>query len=398
MGLFRATLPESPSSRAVRPVPRARRLSLRAAVAPASFVAWALALSGGLADGAASAASASDVASNFKVERVADGVYAVIRQDPPGMMCDGNCAFIVNDEDVVVVDAPESSREVLAAIRRVTRKPVRTVINTHWHDDHIIGNQVYRDAFPGCQFIAHEATREYLPVRGLEARKQMLEGAPQGVAYLKGLLTKGTESDGTPLDREERESMESDIRLVEHYLEVVPKAEIVLPTRVVRDSLTLRRGRRIIRILYLGRAHTSGDLVVYLPQERVVMSGDIVVWPIPLVGSDQSHVGDWSATLEALRALKPRVLVPGHGPVLRDDSYPALLTRLFASVKRQTEAAVAEGRTLEETRARVDLSEFRERLAGRSRVRRNLFDMYVQGPAVASAYHDAGGDSLRSAP
>ena len=345
--------------------------------------------------GGARAASDSDVAANFKVERVADGVYAVIRKDPPGMMCDGNSAFIVNDEDVVVVDAPEASRQVLAAIRKVTRKPVRYVVNTHWHDDHIIGNQVYRDAFPDAQFIAHEATREYLPVLGLEARKRMMEGAPQGVAYLQGLLHQGKGSDGKPLSREERESMTSDVRLVEHYLEVVPKTEIVLPTVTVRDSMSLQCGRRRIEIVHLGRGHTSGDLVVHLPRERVVMSGDLVVWPIPLVGSDQSHVGDWSATLDVLRGLRARVLVPGHGPVQRDDSYVALLSRLYASVKRQTEAAVAQGHTLEETRGRVDLSEFREKLVGLSPVRRNLFGMYVEGPAVASAYRDATADSLR---
>lgn len=370
--------------------------SLLPALVARSALACVLALAGLLAFAFCPHFAVADyVASNFRVDRVADGVYAVIRKDPPGMMCDGNSAFIVNDSDVVVVDAPEASREILAAIRKVTTKPVRYVINTHWHDDHIIGNQVYRDAFPGVTFIAHEAVRDYLPVKGLEARKQMLAFAPQGTRELQGVLDKGAWPNGTPLIDEERESIRSDIALVNHYMEVVPKAEIVLPTQTVHDTLTLHCGHRDIRLLYLGRGHTSGDLVVYLPRERVVMSGDLVVWPIPLVGGDQSHVRDWSATLDRLRSLHARVLVPGHGPVQKDDSYVALLAELFASVQRQTERAMTSAGTLDEVRKGVDLSKFRDRLAGRSPVRRNLFSMYVQGPAVASAFADAKADTTR---
>jgi glyoxylase-like metal-dependent hydrolase (beta-lactamase superfamily II) len=331
----------------------------------------------------------ANVAENFHVQRLAEGVYAVVRQDPPGMMCDGNSGFIVGDDGVVVIDAPEASRVVLAEIRKVTKKPVRVVINTHWHDDHIIGNQVYRDAFPSVRFIAHAATCEYLAGPGQKARQGMIEYAPQGVAQLQKFLASGVGPDGSPLNDEQRASMESDVRLVEHYLEVVPHAEIVLPTEVVRDSMTLRQRSREIRILYLGRGHTSGDLVVWLPREQVLFSGDLVVWPIPLVGGDQSHVGSWSATLDAMRSLHPRTIVPGHGPVQTDDSYVSLEAALFASVKRQVEDAADEGKNFEAVRKLVDLSGFRTRFVGDSKVRSVLFEMYVQGPAVESAYRDA---------
>jgi cyclase len=335
------------------------------------------------------AALAGPVAENFKVQRLTDGVYAVIRQDPPGMMCDGNSGFIVGNDGVVVIDAPEASREVLAAIKKVTKKPVTAVINTHWHDDHIIGNQVYRNAFPKARFIAHEATREYLAGPGIEARQRMVDYAPKGVDQLQRFLASGVGPDRSPLDAEERASMESDVQLVEHYLEVVPKAVIVLPTEVVRDSMTLRQKSREIRILYLGPGHTSGDLVVWLPRERILFSGDLVVWPIPLVGGDQSHVGSWSATLNAMRDLHPQTIVPGHGPVEADDSYAALLSRLFASVKEQVETPALEGKSLAEIRKFVDLSEFRNKLVGNSKVRSTLFGMYVEGPAVESAFRDA---------
>ena len=261
-------------------------------------------------------------AANFDVQQLADGVYAVIRKDPPGLMVDANNVFIVTDEDVVVVDAngaPAITREVLAALRRITNKPVRTVVNTHYHDDHIRGNQVYRDAFPGVAFIGHAFSGEYLPGEGAANRKNFLESAPPFVTQLRGMLKDGKSLMGGALTVEERASMASDIELASLVLLDGVAAETVLPTVTVTDRLRLQRGRRTIDILHLGNGHTAADLVVHLPQERIVITGDLVVWPVPLVGDPQSRVSEWSATLDAIRALKPAAIVPGHGPVLRDD-------------------------------------------------------------------------------
>ncbi|HEX2205969.1 MAG TPA: MBL fold metallo-hydrolase, partial [Longimicrobium sp.] len=111
---------------------------------------------------ALSAPSSPPDPAGFDVERVADGVYAVVRREPAGLWFEANNAFVVGDDGVVVVDANFSvaaTREVIAAIRRVTPKPVRYVVNTHWHDDHITGNRAYRDAFPGVEFVGHATAR-----------------------------------------------------------------------------------------------------------------------------------------------------------------------------------------------------------------------------------------------
>src|SRR5262249_47735792 len=122
------------------------------------------------------------VAANFEVQKLAEGVYAVIRKDLPGFMVDANNVFIINDDDVIVVDsngAPSITKEVLAALGKLTNKPVKYVINTHYHDDHIRGNQVYKNAFPGVEFIAHSFAGEYLPNQGAVNRKNFLEEAPK---------------------------------------------------------------------------------------------------------------------------------------------------------------------------------------------------------------------------
>ncbi|HEX5706473.1 MAG TPA: MBL fold metallo-hydrolase [Pyrinomonadaceae bacterium] len=329
---------------------------------------------------------------NFEVVRVAEGVYATIRKDSPGLGAEANNVLIINDEDVIVVDAnlsPSATREVLAALRKLTTKPVRYVVNTHWHDDHVIGGGVYREAFPNVEFIGHARTREYLPGVGRERREQAFKGAAEFVKDLQSLVEQNKSLTGNPLTEEERASYLNDIKIGTRFVAEGPRAEIVLPTVTVEERLTLHRGARVIEILHLGRGHTAGDLVVHLPKEGVVVTGDLVVWPVPYVGSEQSHIGEWAATLERLVALRPTVIVPGHGPVLRDDSYVKLLASMFASIRQQAREAFARGETLDEARRSVKLEEFRKQLAGESQFRRVLFRVYVVAPAVEAAYREA---------
>jgi cyclase len=327
----------------------------------------------------------------YKIEKLADGVYALIRQDPVGWMVVSNCVFIVNDEDVVVVDtggAMSLARQMIADLKKITNKPVTYVVNTHWHDDHVLGNAAYKEAYPKAEFVAHSATREYLPTKGVAARESMEKGAPDFAKFLQEQVDKKISMAGGEMGAEEASAYRSDIRLVNRYLAEVKETPIVLPTVTLDDHLTLYRGDRVIDIRYLGRAHTSGDIVVHLPKEKILITGDMVIAPVPLVGSDQSHVADWSATLEKARALGATTIVPGHGPVLHDDKQMELLSRMFASITEQVKAGVAKGQSLDEIRKAMDLKEFKDALADDSPVRRVLFANYVVAPGTASAWAD----------
>lgn len=326
-----------------------------------------------------------------EIVKVAEGVYVSVRREPPGLMFNSNTVFIINDEDVVVVDtniSPASARENLAALRRLTKKPVRYVVNTHWHDDHIAGNEVWSMAFPAAEFVGHASTLADLPTVGAANRQGTLTGGPPFVAQIRQLISENKSLTGGALTEEERASYLSDIRMAERYFAEAPKFNLVLPTLTVEQRLTLHRGARVIDIRHFGRGHSGADLVVHLPREGVVIAGDLVVWPVPLVGST-SFPTEYRASLARMLELRPAIIVPGHGQVLRDDSYARSLMRLLSSISEQAAAAVARGETLEQARRSVRLEEFRQLFAGDSQLKSFIFSFYVAGPGVAAAYREA---------
>jgi len=323
-------------------------------------------------------------AAEFELARVADGVYAAIRGEPPGLTFVANTVFIINDDDVVVVDTgigPATARAAIAALKKLTVKPVKFVINTHWHDDHMLGNEAYRDAFPGVEFIGHANAAAEMMSTGVANRKQLLEQGPAFARQIRDAMARNENLAGKPISNEERLSYLSDLTWAERYFAEAPQVAVIAPTMTIEEQMTLVRGHRVINLRYLGRAHTAADIVVHLPKENIVITGDLVVWPIPLYGTTSFPV-DYIVTLEKLLAMKAAVLVPGHGPLMRDDTYVRQMLALLKSIDAQTRAAVARGETAEQARKSVNLDEFRESFAGGSALRTLLFNNYVAIPGV----------------
>lgn len=329
----------------------------------------------------------------FDVVTLADGVYALLRRDPPDDAAIANVMVIVNERDVVVVDAtltPSSTAAVVAAIRRLSPLPVRYVINTHWHDDHILGNSVYRDAFPDVEFIGHPFTRQQVLDTVAPALEKNRALYRDEVATMDTRLAAGTTAEGTPMTADDRQRLTRRRLLFDTFLVEMPHMRITAPTMLVTDQLTLQRGEREIRVLYLGRGNTAGDLVVHLPRERIVATGDLLVHPVPF--SFGSFLGDWMGTLDRVRALDAAVIMPGHGALQRDTAYLESVRTLLDAMRRQMQAAVDRGLSLEEARAALDLDEFRRRFTGGDPIRTRQFTQFFVIPASERAYREAKGE------
>ena len=329
---------------------------------------------------------------DFQMVSLGADIYAAIRTEPLGLAADCNSVFIVDDDAVIVVDSTSgSARAEIAALRRITNKPVRYVINTHWHDDHILGNQIYEQAYPGVRFIAQTHTREHIETNTVTERQQIAVQLPHFIATLDGLLANNRSLDDKPITPEERASYESDTRMAKRFLLSLPEAHTTPPQISVDSGLTIYDGHRVVEVRDLGRAHTDGDLAVYLPTEQVAIAGDIVTAPIPFVGATQSYVTEWPATLQRLLAWHARIIVPGHGPILRDDAYPRLLIRLFEIISAQVKEGVKRNQSLEEVRKNMHLEGVEPAFVDDSPVRRTLFQNNVVYAAVGAAYRELQG-------
>lgn len=325
---------------------------------------------------------------DFETVLVTEGIYAFIPSDR-GV---GNSVAIITEDAVVVVDAalPSLARAVIEKIRTFTDKPVRYVVNTHWHDDHIWGNQEYSAAFDGVEFIAHENTHQDMLALAVPGLARNIESLTARVVERDSLLKKGVDADGEPLTAERRAAIEERQQLFREVLRDFESIEPTPPTLTFQDSHVLYPDGDPIHILYFGRGNTRGDAVVYLPSKRVVITGDLLTYPIPVAAG--AFVFDWIVTMERLASLEAGVIVPGHGPVMRDWQYFERVTRLLSSVVAQVISAIAQGMSLEQTLETVDVEDLRAQFVGDDTALDRAFDVFFLKPAIESTYESQAGE------
>jgi len=331
-----------------------------------------------------SAAQAAGVF-DLEIKPLGDGLYVLQRPDALRQPVEPNALVIVNRDDVVVVDpggVPASAESAIRLIRTVTDKPVAVLVNTHWHGDHVLGNQVYKREFPGVRIIAHANTHRDItgkPMAYIGRQDTMFDGV---IAEWDVLAAKGELS-------ERRQAMLPDLKAARDENR---KVKLTPPTETFTDKLVLKHGKREIQVLYLGRGNTEGDAVVWLPKERVLASGDLVVAPIPY--GFGSFPEQWIATLDRLAAFDFRMLVPGHGEVQAGRDHIRLVQEMLRDVRKQVAACVKQGMDLEATRKAVDLSAYEKKIAGDDQTKQMLFNAWWKQPIVRSAWLEARGEPI----
>jgi glyoxylase-like metal-dependent hydrolase (beta-lactamase superfamily II) len=273
---------------------------------------------------------------------VARDVYLFVSKPYGDVGLDGNSVAIVGRDAVLVFDTngtPASAAKVLGEIRRVTDRPVRFVVYSHWHWDHWYGTQVYTAAFPGVKVIAHEKAKTLMAGPAIEFNRPGLEQQLPG--YI-GSLEKRAQSDATlqALLDEDR-----------FFVEQKQHAQLVLPDTTYVDRMDLDLGGRRVQLLHDDRAITPGDTFLYLPDDKVVVTGDLLINPITFGLS--SYPTGWLKTLEGIDRLDAGVLVPGHGEPLHDKALLHATMDVLRELLKQGKDAWARG--LDADRAREEI-------------------------------------------
>ena len=300
--------------------------------------------------------------------KVADGVY-LFQTAPYGEVgLDGNSVAIVGDTGVLVFDTngtPAAAAAVLAELRTVTDKPVRYIVNSHWHWDHWYGTEVYRRAFPGVQVVSQARTRDMMAGPALEFNRPGLE--QQLPAYVKMLEEKAA---ADPAARER-------LDVARFFLDQKRRVSHVLPDVTFDRAFDLDLGGRRVQVRHHDRAVTPGDSYVYLPDQRVLITGDLLVNPMPFALS--SYPSGWISTLEQLDALDASVMVPGHGEPLGDESLLHATHDVFRELLARGRDARARGRDVHQARDEMlpALEPLVQRMVGNDAARREQFRTYV---------------------
>src|SRR3954454_2129563 len=320
------------------------------------------------ADGAHPPAPGPASARLFDLKKVAEGIYAAIAR--PAAMLNCNAAVVVNRDHVLVVDThskPSAAKALIRQIRaEVTELPVRYVVDSHLHGDHAMGNEAYPEAFgANVEVISSVKTREWLEPLGLPRLRASLDSLPQQIADFRA-------KQEASKDESERAALGAHIEGLKAYLKEMTPPRVTLPTMTFDRGLVLHRGGREVHLIFLGRAHTAGDVVAYIPSERVVATGDLMYGLLPYMGD--GFPDEWPATLRALEALEFDRVIPGHGSVQEGKSVLAEFRGYVEEVTEKVTRGVERGQSLDELQKAIAPGSLTSLAAGgmRRRVEREL--------------------------
>jgi cyclase len=328
-------------------------------------------------------------AGSLQKTQIADGIYLFASPDIDDIEVDGNSIVIVGAQDVLVFDTnvlPSSAARVLAEIRKITSKPVRYVVNSHWHPDHWDGNELYAREFPGVEIIATAETRRLMERTMHVYGKTIEKLAGDGAKQMQEMLQTGKNSDGSALSDSDRKQITDDLRIQKDFMAEYNAMHPVLPTLTFDEEITLHAASRELRIMHLP-GNTTGDAVLYLPKEKILLTGDLLTSPVPF-GAD-SHPARWIESLKTLAQLDVDVIIPGHGAAQHDKAYLRLMMDALQSVEEQVHQALAQGMTLEETRKFVKFDEMRARFTHGDANLNAEFDANFAQPIVLQVYDEA---------
>ncbi len=288
----------------------------------------------------------------FEFEEVVPGIYHA--RGTGSLAVGSHGAVIVNEDDVLLVEShisPAAAHAVVREIEALTDKPVRYVVNTHFHFDHAHGNRVYPD---DVHVIGHEFTREMIENGGSMGRSYQgfVGGLPNQVAALEEQVAQAED------ETQQRAVLEAQLAYMRNYLAGQEGLDPVAPNTTLSERMTLFRGGRELRLLFFGRGHTGGDVVVHLPQERVLITGDLLLPGLPFMGD--AYLDEWDDTLEHLKSLDFDWVLPGHGDPFQDKERITYLQQYMRDLQSRAAALHAQGVSYQDAAAQIDMSDHAE--------------------------------------
>ncbi len=311
---------------------------------------------GGDTSGGEGAGPSTTEAVHFEFTEVVPGVYHA--RGASDLVVGSNAGVVVNEADILLVDShisPAAANALIEDLRSITDRPVRYAANTHWHFDHAHGNQVYP---PEVEIISHEATRAAIA----EGRSNSGRSYELFVGTIPGRIEQMEATLDTLSDAAARAELEAQLEGQRTYYAQLQEVVPTPPNTTLSERLTLYRGGREIQFHFFGRAHTEGDVIVYLPGDRVIISGDMLTGGLPYMGD--GYVNEWVETLERVKALDFDWIIPGHGAPYQERERIDHLQAYLLDLWDQSVALHGQGVSAEDAAGRIDLTAHADNFGG----------------------------------
>jgi cyclase len=319
------------------------------------------------------------------LREVGEGVYAALQPDER-RFDDSNVVVFVGERALLIVDAPMDAEHVAAIaaeIRHRFDRPVRYLVNTHWHGDHTQGNAVLREAFGSdVVILGHRSLLADVPARAATALADQVQVFDREIAAAEDRLRRGVKRDGTELSESERPLAAAAIENARERVERNRSARFLAPDLAFDGPLRLDLGGLEVELLHLV-AHTRGDVAVWGAAPRVLAAGDVVD-DLPYVG--HGYPRRWIAALDRLTALNPAAVVPGHGPVFEGTVQIALVRAFLDALVGAAQRASGTGASVAEAATHFDAARWRAEL-GRDDAAKRFFDAVLE-EALARAFEE----------
>lgn len=290
-------------------------------------------------------------------EKVAPNVWVMRQPDRLWAAVIGNVEIIEQSDGVVLIDSGGSiadGRDVVAAVRRLTSKPIKAVAITHWHNDHPLGIPAILERFPQARIIASAATAEYMTCElktGIGKPDAELDKARLGRSNdtIKEFNAEASKA-GNSIALRKQYAIEA--RWIAQRIRRQMGNYVVMPTETFIDRLSIPDRTAPVELRFLGLGNTHGDLIAWLPRQKLVAAGDIAVLPTPY--GFTNPIAPWLAVLGRLQQLPFTILVPGHGKVQHGRAYLATLAWSMKDIRARARAAAAAGLTKDKAWAQFD--------------------------------------------
>ncbi len=306
----------------------------------------------------------------------------------------GNIIIVEQSDGFVVIDSGQTAadgRRAAAYVRSLGDKPVKALVYTHWHGDHPQGGSEIKAAWPDARIISTTRTADSLRTQtlryvGLQPDARFDAIFRQQVEDLHRQIDeqlKDPAHDSATRGRYERMRRESAARIADFT-----GTWLAMPTESFTERLLLADPVRPIELIHPGRANTDGDAVAWLPKERILVTGDTVVWPVPF--GFFSFPGDWIDVLEKFKAMDYSILVPGHGEPQTDTAYLDRLIATISDIRGKVAPLARRGLKPAEMRKRVDYSA-QEAIFGDTPRHKRQFEAFWLTPMTVNAWYEARG-------